>query len=153
MEEIYCKLAENGEELSEAFEVTRQVFVVEQGISEDLVYDNYDNEAIHLIVKQGGCVIGTARVRFLKPGEAKLERMAILPLYRLMGIGKTMVSFLIETLNRRRVEKLILHSQYDVVEFYNKCGFSVVGSPFMEAGIKHIRMEKKLAVEETERRD
>jgi len=147
MEEIYYKLVGNGEELSEASEIRRQVFVVEQGISEDLVYDSYDNEAIHLIAKQGERIIGIARVRFLKPGEAKLERMAILPLYRLKGIGKKMVSFLIEMLNRRRIEKLILNSQYDAAEFYNKCGFSVTGSPFMEAGIKHIRMEKRLVVE------
>ena len=42
MEELSCKLAENEMELAGAMDVRRQVFVREQGISEDLVYDSHD---------------------------------------------------------------------------------------------------------------
>ena len=42
------------------------------------------------------------------------------------------------------VEDVILHAQYSVVDFYRSCGFRETGEPFIEADIKHIKMEKHL---------
>ena len=78
MSKFGYKLVTGDVELQEAFEVRRQVFVREQGISEDLVFDEHDREALHMVVKDGERVIGSARVQFLTDNQAKLERMAIL---------------------------------------------------------------------------
>jgi len=51
MDRLSYKLVASKSELKGAFEVRRQVFVEEQGISEDLVYDEYDVEALHIVVK------------------------------------------------------------------------------------------------------
>jgi len=144
MKEFTYKLVENENELEGAFEVRRQVFTQEQSIPEDLEFDNCDDEAMHIVVKDGDRVIGTTRLRFLASKEAKLERMAILETFRHMGIGKKIISFLIEELESRHIEKVVLHAQYSVVKFYETCGFNVSGQHFWEAGIKHIRMERKL---------
>mgnify|MGYP001054568990 CR=1 FL=1 len=143
MKEFSYKLVENDSELKGAFEVRRQVFVGEQGISEDLVFNGGEGEALHIVVKDGDRVVGTARVRFLKANQAKLERMALLEPFRRMGIGKRIISFLIEELKNRQIEKAVLHAQYETVEFYKACGFNVLGLPFWEAGIKHLKMERK----------
>jgi len=138
------KLVANDRELEEAFEVRRQVFVDEQGISDDLVFDGHDREALHMVVKDGERVIGTARVLFLADHQAKLERMAVLNPLRHKGIGKGIVSFLNEELRNRQLEQIVLHAQYGVVTFYKSCGFEELGMPFWEAGIKHIKMQKRL---------
>ena len=120
------------------------MFVEEQGISEDLELDEYDREALHMVVKDKGRVIGTARVRFLVSGQAKLERMAVLKHFRRRGIGSGIISFLTEELRNRQIKQVVLHAQYPVVAFYKSCGFEESGLPFWEARIKHIKMQRSI---------
>jgi predicted GNAT family N-acyltransferase len=138
------KLVTGDVELQEAFEVRRKVFVREQGISEDLVFDEHDREALHMVVKDGERVVGTARVQFLADNQAKLERMAVLKHYRRKGIGKEMLLFLDAVWKDKQVRQVIIHAQFEVVPFYKLCGFDELGLPFREAGIKHIKMRKRL---------
>jgi len=144
MGKLVYKLATSDRELKEAFEVRKKVFVEEQGISEDLELDGHDSEALHTVVKDGKRVIGTARVLFLATNQAKLERMAILKPFRRQGIGRGIVSFLNEELRNRQITQIVLHAQCPVAAFYKSCGFVESGSPFFEAGIKHIKMQRRL---------
>jgi len=144
MGKFIYKLVTSDSELEGAFAVRRRVFVEEQGISEDVELDEHDREALHMVVKEGDRVIGTARVLFLSPGLVKIERMAILQPFRRRGIGREIISFLNKELKNRQVEQVVLHAQYAVVAFYKSCGFEEIGSPFWEVGIKHIKMQKRL---------
>ena len=144
MSELSCKLVSSDLELEAAFEVRRQVFVREQGISEDLVLDKHDREALQMVAMNEGRVIGTARVQFLPAHQAKIERMAVLKSLRHKGIGREIISFLDEELKNRNVRQVVLHAQYPVVPFYQACGFEETGLPFWETGIKHIKMRKQL---------
>lgn len=144
MGKLSYKLVTSDRELKAAFEVRLQVFVEEQGISEELELDDLDQEALHMVVKDGERVIGTARVLFLTANQAKIERMAILKSFRRRGIGRGIMSFLNEELRNKQVEQVVLYAQYAVVAFYKSCGFEESGLPFQEAGIKHIKMERQL---------
>jgi predicted GNAT family N-acyltransferase len=144
MGKLNYKLVVSDSELGGAFEVRRRVFVDEQGISEGLVFDDYDSEALHMVVDDGEKVVGTARVLFLAANQANLERMALLKPFRRKGIGRQIISFLDEELRNRQVQLVVLHAQSGVVAFYKSCGFDELGSPFWEAGIKHIKMQKRL---------
>ncbi len=141
MGKLKYKLATNDRELQGAFDVRRHVFVEEQGIPENLELDGHDREALHMVVKDGEKVIGTARVIFLGSNLAKIERMAILKPFRRKGIGTRIISFLNKELGNKQI---ILHAQYGMAPFYRSCGFEKSGSPFWEAGIKHIKMQKRL---------
>ena len=144
MGKLNYKLVVSDRELKEAFEVRKRVFVEEQGISESLVFDDYDGEALHMVVEDGERVIGTARVLFLAANQAKVERMALLEPFRRKGIGRKIISFLDEELRNRQVQLVVLHAQSGVVAFYKSCGFDELGSPFWEAGIKHVKMQRRL---------
>ena len=144
MSKFSYKLVTSDDELPEVFELRRQVFVREQGISENLVFDGHDREALHLVVKDGERVIGSTRVRFLADNQAKLERMAVLKRYRRKGIGREMLLFLDTVWKDKQVQQVIIHAQLEVVPFYKLCGFDELGLPFQEAGIKHIKMRKQL---------
>jgi predicted GNAT family N-acyltransferase len=144
MDNLSCKIVVNDCELKGAFEVRKQVFVEEQGIPEDLELDEYDMEAMHMVAKDGERIVGTARVLFLAASQAKLERMAILKPFRHRGIGKGIISFLDEEFKNRGIEQVVLHAQCSAVNFYKSCGFEESGSPFWEAGIKHVKMQKRL---------
>jgi len=144
MDDISYKIVVSDRELEGAFEVRKQVFVGEQGIPEDLELDELDMEAMHVVGKDGERIVGTARVLFLAASQAKLERMAILKPFRRRGIGKGIISFLDEEFKNRGTEKVVLHAQCSAVDFYKSCGFEESGSPFWEAGIKHVKMQKRL---------
>ena len=139
-----CKIVSNDKQLEAAFEVRRRVFVHEQGISEALVLDEHDGEALQMVIEDRGRVVGTARVVFLSAHQAKIERMAVLKPLRRRGIGREIISFLDEQLRNRHISQIVLHAQYPVVPFYEACGFEETGAPFREAGIKHIKMQKPL---------
>jgi len=144
MKELSYTLVENDSDLDGAFQVRKEVFVEQQGLPETIVFDNLEEQAMHILVRIGDQAIGTARIRFPGARQAKLERMAVLKPFRNMGIGKGIVSFMIENLRRKQVEEVVLHAQQEVVEFYRKCGFEQSGSPFWEAGIEHMKMERQL---------
>ncbi len=144
MKEFTYKLVENERELKGACGIRRQVFVEEQNIPEELEFDRDDREALHMVVKDGEKVIGTARVLFLANSQAKLERIAILRQFRHRGLGRGIISFLDEKLKSREVEQVILHAQCSVAAFYKSCGFEESSSPFWEVGIKHVKMQKRL---------
>jgi predicted GNAT family N-acyltransferase len=144
MSRFNYKLVTGDIELYEAFEVRRQVFVREQGIPEELVSDGHDGEALHVVVKDGKQVIGSARVQFLADNQAKLERMAVLKRYRRKGIGREMLLFLDTVWKDKQVRQVIIHAQLEVVPFYKLCDFDELGLPFQEAGIKHIKMRKQI---------
>ena len=144
MSKFSYKLVTCDVELQESFEVRRHVFVREQGISENLVFDEHDREALHMVVKDRQRVIGGARVQFLANNQAKLERMAILRHYRRKGIGKEMLLFFNTVWKDQQVQQVIIHAQFEVVPFYKLCGFDESGLPFLEAGIEHIKMRKQV---------
>ncbi len=144
MGEFSYKLVSSDRELKSAFEIRRQVFVEEQGISKELELDEHDREVLHMVVKDKERIIGTARIRFLAAGQAKLERMAVLKHFRRRGIGRGIISFLIEELRNRQIGQVLLHAEYSVVAFYRTCGFEESGSPFWEAGIRHIKMKRRI---------
>ncbi len=51
MNEFNCKLVFSDRELKSIIGVRRRVFVEEQGISKELALDEYDREALHMVVK------------------------------------------------------------------------------------------------------
>jgi predicted GNAT family N-acyltransferase len=145
MKELVYKFADNDTEHEGMREVRRQVFVEEQGIPENLVFsgDLVDDENV-VVVLDNQNIIGTARIVFSSENTAKIERMAVLKKYRNRGTGRKIMSFIISQVKNRGFSKVYLHAQHTAVEFYRSCGFRVVGTPFKEAGIQHIKMELDL---------
>ena len=142
MNGLIYKFAENEIEYEGVREIRRRVFVEEQGIPENLVFDGDRGDDDNLIVVlDSQSVIATARIVFSSPGTVKIERMAVLETFRNRGIGRKMMTFIVSEIKNRGFNKVYLHAQYSAVDFYKNCGFRDVGKPFTEAGIKHIKME------------
>jgi predicted GNAT family N-acyltransferase len=143
--DIIFKSVTDPSELAGAFNVRRMVFIEEQQIAEEEEYDGLDGECLQFVAQKNGHVLGTARVRFLSPGCAKIERMAVLKEYRKNGIGAGILALVEDELKRRAVADTILHAQMIAVPFYITCGFTAIGPTFYEAGIEHIKMQKRIS--------
>lgn len=127
------------EDLDHAFAIRRKVFVEEQQVDEREEYDQFEDSSTHYLATVDGQPAGTARWREVGD-KVKLERFAVLPEYRGTGAGKALVLATLE--DARKVGKPIyLHAQMPVVDFYQKLGFRAYGEEFIEAGIRHLKME------------
>lgn len=87
-------------------------------------------------------VIGTIRYRYVND-TYKIERFAILKEYRNKGYGKQAFNYFVDTIAANfNPCTITLNSQEPVIEFYKKLGFIPEGEMFLEAGIKHLKMNK-----------
>ncbi|MFN3996894.1 GNAT family N-acetyltransferase [Algoriphagus sp.] len=129
--------------LRQAFQIRRQVFVIEQKVPASEEYDEFEESATHFLAKLDGIPVGTARWRFTKNG-VKLERFAVLAEARGKGVGQALVAAVLEDLNSSPETKdktRYLHSQLTAVPLYSKFGFEKVGDMFEECNIQHYKME------------
>ena len=94
--------------------------------------------AIYIVAKINLITIGTARYRPTDFGM-KLERFAVLKEYRKFGVGSAMVLYILKKLENQK--SIYLNSQKDVVNFYKKLGFEIIGEAFYEAEIAHYKMK------------
>ena len=126
---------------AKAFEIRSLVFCEEQKVSKEIEFDGLDQFCNHYLAKINELPIGTARVRELKKGTFKIERMAVLMQYRKKGVGKAIIKKILKHyLNLNSINKLILNSQIEAKDFYKKFGFVEVGNEFVEANIRHQKM-------------
>ena len=139
MDKLKIKKVKNKSELNKAFEIRTTVFIEEQNVPTELEIDGLDSEAEHFIAYLHSKPIGCARIRKNKD-FAKLERIAIIKEYRCRGFGKQLTNFLVEYCKQNNYNKIKLHSQIYISDFYKKLGFKPVGKKFFEAGIEHIEM-------------
>ncbi|TYT62025.1 GNAT family N-acetyltransferase [Natrialba swarupiae] len=139
---VEIRLAENDRERADAFAVRHRVFVEEQGVDEDLEYDEHDAEATHFVAYDDGEPIGAARLRTLAGECGKVERVAVVQSRRGEGIGRALMETLEDEAESRGLSSFILHSQTRVAEFYRRLGYERCGPEFEEAGIPHVEMQK-----------
>ena len=144
---MYAKKITTKEDLHTAFTIRKKVFVEEQGvpIEEELdQYDTLDSSCVHILAYFNDEPVGTGRVRILD-GYGKLERICILPKYRLLGLGKVIMYLLEEQAKEKGVTKSKLHAQTNAELFYRRLGYVRFGEEFMDAGIPHILMKKQFS--------
>lgn len=134
------------EEIQQAFEIRKIVFIMEQGIAETDEFDEYDKldeKAKHILVCEGSKPVGTGRVRFAG-GFGKIERICVLKDYRANGYGKEIICTLERIAAWQEKKKIKLHGQVQASGFYQKLGYSIASEIFNEDGIDHYLLEKHL---------
>jgi len=128
------------QDLPAVFALRHAVFVVGQGVPEELERDELDDVCDHAVVLMDGKVVGTGR---LLP-TATLGRMAVLAERRGQGIGAAVLEVLEERARDRGFAVLELHAQLHATGFYEKAGYVPYGAVYLEAGIEHRSMRKEL---------
>lgn len=78
-------------------------------------------------------------------GTVKMRQVAIAQSVRGQGVGRQLVEYSESFARARGFEKMVLHARETAVPFYLKLGYAVVGEPFEEVTIPHLKMWKKLA--------
>ena len=125
--------------------IRETVFRKEQGVpfEEDEVLEEELESKTYLIYLKDK-VIGTIRYREIKERTFKIERFAILKEYRNKGYGMQVINYFSDMIAAKYNPCLVtLNAQIQTIEFYEKCSFIKEGEIFIEAGIKHLKMNKE----------
>ena len=123
-------------------DIRTKVFINEQMVPPDLEWDGYDKDCWQVIAKtESGQSIGTARMLY----DGHIGRMAVLPDFRKQGVGKMLLEALEKIALIQGIPTVILYAQTSAIDFYKKQGYTITSEEFMDAGIPHVTMEKKLS--------
>ncbi|MFH9073359.1 GNAT family N-acetyltransferase [Streptomyces alboflavus] len=152
---VRCRVAEGRSDLDACFAVRKEVFVAEQGVPEDLEYDEYDVGAVHVLAVRGadGAPLGTGRLltgaaaAVKNGGDATvggLGRLAVLRSARGLGVGAELVRAIEDAARERGLGAVDLHAQTHALGFYERLGYVAYGPEFPDAGIPHRAMRKAL---------
>lgn len=137
--------AQNAVEVDAAMELRKRVFCDEQGVSLDSERDGRDGrDALHLVAETDGQILGTCRV-IVAGKTATLSRMAIERNERGSGIGRALLRAAHLHARQEKARRVVLHAQMHALGFYEAEGYAPRGPIFMEEGIEHVAMEKRLS--------
>ncbi|MFJ2391283.1 MULTISPECIES: GNAT family N-acetyltransferase [unclassified Streptomyces] len=148
------RVAEDAADREACFAVRKEVFVGEQGVSEDIEYDAYDAGALHVLaVRDDGAPLGTGRLLYGEDAAAKtggdprvgsLGRLAVTKEARGLGVGVALVGAIEDAARARGLTSVDLHAQTHALGFYERLGYVAYGEEFLDAGIDHRAMRKTL---------
>jgi predicted GNAT family N-acyltransferase len=117
------------------------VFVDEQKVPAEIEIDEWDACSVHAIaLDDEGRVVGTGR---LLP-DGHIGRMAVARGARGTGVGSALLSALMDEARRRGHREAVLSAQTHVVAFYQRHGYTVESAEYMDAGIPHVDMRRRL---------
>lgn len=131
------------DEMTFAYALRHAVFVDEQRVPEEIELDEKDEIATHVICFYDGKPIGCGRL-YKDMGIAHIGRVCVLKDYRKKGAGSKICRLLIAKAKEQGCKVVELDSQVQALEFYGKLGFEPVGETFLEAGISHIKMVRRI---------
>ena len=117
--------------------IRRQVFIDEQGVPEELEWDEFDEVSTHVLVTDNSIPIACGRIKV----DGHIGRMAVLNKYRNCGVGTAILRELLNHAKKKRIQKVYLHAQTSAIHFYEKQGFNICSEEFMDANIAHKSMD------------
>ena len=118
-----------------------EIFVKEQGVPEENEFDEYDMQAPHLVIFSDGEAVATGRVIPYGQDTVKIGRIAVKKDKRGLHLGEKIVLELLRKSREDGAKTVCVGAQTHAVGFYEKCGFSLVGTPeYMEENIPHYDM-------------
>lgn len=142
---VEIRRADGSAEMDQLLDLRHRVFCVEQGVPKHEEIDGRDGDAVHLVAvrSEDGRVLGTCRLLFVDR-TVQLSRLAVEPDVRRRGIATALLREADREAEAARAKRIVLHAQTYARQLYAADGYEPRGRNFVEAGIEHVAMEKRL---------
>jgi predicted GNAT family N-acyltransferase len=127
----------------DAYSLRITVFSEEQGIPQDNELDEFDDAAYHCVTYIDERPVACGRLNIINDG-AKICRLAVMKNFRKSGYATELCNHFISLARQNGAKYIYLHAQTYITNLYQKIGFTCEGDTFLEEGIPHILMIKKL---------
>jgi len=104
-------------------------------------YDYFHYAILGLDYSMSACLI-------LVPDSEKniirLKQMAVDKIYQKQGYGSKLVNYIEKDVKYLGYNYIELHARINAVGFYEKLGYHISGQVFVEVGIEHYKMRKRI---------
>ncbi len=118
-----------------------EIFVKEQGVPEENEFDDFDLQVPHLVIFSDGEAVATGRNIPYGEKTVKIGRIAVKKEKRGLHLGEKIVKELLRKAKEDGAKTVKVGAQTHAVGFYEKCGFSLIGTPeYLEENIPHYDM-------------
>jgi putative N-acetyltransferase (TIGR04045 family) len=136
---LTCELALSAAELADHHAIRHQVFVVEQAIfaGSDIDARDDDPATTRVLGRCDGVAAGSVRLYELEPGLWQGDRLAVLPEYRVLGLGAPLVRYAVALAGAHGGSTMIAHIQLPNVAFFTRLGWHLAGAVESYAGLPH----------------
>lgn len=143
--EITVRFASSENDKDAGYALRRAVFEVEQGVPRPLDRDPHDFNADHVVAfdDAGNCV-GTGRIVRLDSRSCQVGRQVTAASVRGLGVGAKVLDTLERMASLRGLAELVVHAQLPAEPFYAHRGYVKEGNVFLEQGVPHVLMRKRL---------
>ena len=98
----------------------------------------------HLTAWEEDVLLGTLLLTPLEGGTVQMRQVAVDDRKQGVGIGRLMVVESEAEARRCGFTRIMLHARDTAVPFYKKLGYEEVGDEFIEVGVRHQEMEKRI---------
>ena len=144
-DKLTCHPVRTRVEREMAFEVRKEIFVLEQRLFRNSDVDENDARSIHLVAEWNNQVVGTVRVFPVNEnGHWIGGRLAVRKEYRNTGAGEILVREAMHFVKNRGCTKFTAHIQSENVPFFSRIGWKTVEPVKDYFGKPHEMMEANL---------
>ena len=141
---ISIKEVGTAEELMQAQKIRAEVLEKEQEFPHDVNIDGLDRSASHVLAFDHEVPVATARLTIPAEGEGMIARIALIPSYRGMGLGKRIIRQLEIVAKRRRLRTLYVEPHAHLEAFFRNLGYEKLPGSVEFGGHHLIKMMKRL---------
>ena len=114
------------------------------GVSQSYINTEKEKQDVLIGAFEDDALIGCCILTRVNDSTVQLRQMAVENSLQKKGIGTAIVSFAETMAKEKGYQQLMMHARDNVLDFYRKCGYKIVGEQFFEVGIAHYKMQKQL---------
>lgn len=120
-----------------------EAFVVGRGVPPEVELDGKDKGLLHFCLYDGDVLVSYLRAE--EHGHYwHLGRVATRADRRMQGLGRRLMEYVFSVARKQGMAFVELGAVKTAQGFYEKLGFVTVGDDYMETGVPHIHMKKRL---------
>jgi putative N-acetyltransferase (TIGR04045 family) len=138
---VVCAPVTDVVRLGSHYRIREEVFVAEQGLFTGSDRDEHDDarETVHVLASIEDEPVGTVRLFPVDPGQGlwQGDRLAVLPEFRVHGVGRPLVRFAVAHAARHGGSRMVAHVQLANVVFFRRLGWDVAGPVEHYLGAEH----------------
>ncbi|MCL2752672.1 MAG: GNAT family N-acetyltransferase [Defluviitaleaceae bacterium] len=126
MNNLLTKIGNSPEIGALADKLKQKVFIEEQGVPKNEVFDELAESAVHVLVLDGNNPVATARI--VNEGETwRIGLVAVDKLMRGKRLGEKVMQAAMDYIIAQAGNEIVLTAQQEVCKFYEKLGFEQYG--------------------------
>ena len=138
-------LVEHGSgEYEETVALRDEVLRKPLGLSYDPAELAGEKDSFHFALREGTELVACLVLKPLDEHCIKMRQLAVRESSQGKGFGRELVNYAESFAKERGYSEIVLHARETARGFYDKLGYTSEGESFLEVGLPHVAMGKKL---------